>query len=73
MQDQQSVPVAIGIKRITITQAENIIDTKQPRGFFITVERGLFTGIRNQDGTPKVLAFRTEAKCRKWLEGKKSP
>lgn len=70
MQEQATVPVTLGIKYITYEQAVSIIDTKAPRGLFYTQEGIMFTGIKNVDGNPDVLAFVKEPDCIKWLEGR---
>lgn len=63
------------IKKVSIEQAEEIIETKQPLGLFYIVHRtknkNIYAGIGNRAGEAKVETFENLRVCKKWLRGGK--
>ncbi len=61
------------IKKISIEQAEQIIETKQPAGLFYTqvIVKGkrVYAGIDNKAGDAKAETFENLRVCKKWLRG----
>lgn len=55
------------IKMITKEEASAIIDTREPRGLFYTMENGMFVGIDNETGDAWTEEFKTEKECISWL------
>ena len=59
------------IKKITEEEANNIIETKEPRGLFYTIEhsetRKLYVGIDNTKGDAWVEDFKSLSSCKNWL------
>lgn len=63
------------IKKVSIEQAEQIIETKQPIGLFYAsvIVRGkrTYAGISNKAGDAKAETFDSLRVCKKWLRGGK--
>lgn len=57
------------IKKITPEEASNLIETREPKGLFYTIEDGLFIGIDNRSGDAWVEEFISLSGCKKWLVG----
>jgi hypothetical protein len=61
------------IKKVSIEQAEEIIETKQPLGLFYIVHRvknkNVYAGIQNKTGDARMESFDSLRTCKKWLRG----
>ena len=56
-----------GIQRVCQEYARQIIETREPRGYFYTVENGLYPGIDNGIGDAWSEDFDSREECMKWL------
>lgn len=61
------------IKKVSIEQAEEIIETKQPVGLFyapvIVKGKRTYAGIDNKAGKARAETFENLRVCKKWLRG----
>lgn len=61
------------IKRVTSEEACKIIDTREPRGLFYTIDsfkgKKVYVGIDNRSGDAWTKEFKTLKTCKKWLNG----
>lgn len=55
------------IRKITLEQANTIIDTRQPLGSFYVLEAGIYIGIDNSNGQAWMEEFPNLQKCKCWL------
>jgi hypothetical protein len=55
------------INIITNEAASGIIEHREPKGLFYTMESGMFVGIDNSTGDAWVEEFQSEMECRDWL------
>ena len=58
-----------GIQRVCQEYARQIIETREPRGYFYTFENGIYTGISNETGDAWTRDFDSREECMKWLRG----
>lgn len=58
------------IKKISTEEASGIIETREPRGLFYTIENGKYIGIDNAYGDAWVEEFRSLSSCKRWLTGR---
>lgn len=56
-----------GIQRVCQEYARQIIETREPRGYFYTFENGIYTGIDNGTGDAWSEDFDSREECMKWL------
>lgn len=57
------------IREIMPSDAESIIDTRQPLGLFYCKEGTVYVGIDNTDGDAWTEDFKALNACIKWLRG----
>jgi hypothetical protein len=57
------------IKLVSQSEAQAIIDTREPKGLFYTIGGGIYVGIDNRTGDAWVEEFKTEQECMSWLKG----
>lgn len=57
------------IQIITKKQFENIIDTREPAGSFLLLNKNSFTGVDNTTGDAWVEDFKDLQNCLRWLHG----
>ena len=55
------------IKKINPKQADSIIDSRQPLGFFYVLDAGVYVGIDNSTGNAWTEEFQNLCKCKHWL------
>ena len=55
------------IRKIKPEQADSIIDSRQPMGFFYVLDAGVYVGIDNSTGNAWTEEFQSLRKCKKWL------
>lgn len=58
------------IKKVTNNEASEIIETREPKGLFYTIENGSYVGIDNSDGDAWTEEFKSLSPCKRWLLGK---
>lgn len=62
------------IKKVSLDEADKIIETREPRGKFYTIEKSsegknVYVGIDNEDGYAWCEDFKSLASCKRWLQG----
>lgn len=57
-----------GIQRVCQEFASQVIETRQPIGYFYTFTNGLYVGIDNGTGDAWVEEFNSYEECMKWLK-----
>jgi hypothetical protein len=63
------------IKKVSVEEAENIIETREPIGLFYCIEKSIHTGknvyigIDNSYGDAWTEEFHSLVSCKKYLEG----
>jgi hypothetical protein len=57
------------IKQVSIQEAKEIIDKREPRGRFYTIEGYSFIGIDNETGDAWTEEFSSLEICLEWLKG----
>lgn len=55
------------IKTVSLAKAASIIETRQPRGLFVTIEDDVFTAIDNNEGEAWTEDFEDVRDCIAWL------
>lgn len=58
----------IGTKKVSVEKLQEVIETREPKGFFYGEEGGVYVGVDNSGGDAWTEEFRTEEQCLAWLE-----
>ncbi len=55
------------MEEITLSEAKEIIKTREPKGIFYTIENGMYVGIDNRTGDAFTEEFKTLENFKRWL------
>ena len=56
------------IKKVTLNEADKIIETREPKGLFYTIDNGVYVGIDNSGGDAWVEDFKNLTSVKRWLK-----
>jgi hypothetical protein len=57
----------MSIKKVTSMEATAIIESRQSRGMFYTIDNGVYVGIDNRTGNAWTEDFKSLGACKRWL------